>query len=188
MAGCLVSMASGRICFPTAELACNAAFHSASPDCHNLWGCLRQWGKDEFTLLNNFFTWGGHKPLKGSLKWSEGALQIFHPSGSGERDQKGIQSSTMDGPGKFLRASRQEGHRPESDSYLSVVPVLQEWCPSLAKLGSLFEDVAHSCVSFLLHNSRVPLFCRPGGSVHLIPIIFQQMAVKGLEQRVIKSH
>lgn len=73
----LVLMAPSQICFPSTELACNAAFHWPSLGCHDLWCCLKQWWKDEFTLLKNFFTRGGRGLLKGSLKCSEGALQIL---------------------------------------------------------------------------------------------------------------
>lgn len=61
---------------------------STSPGCHNLWRCLEQRSKDEFTRLKNFFTWGGHGLLKGFKKWPGGGLQIFHSRDPGEREEQ----------------------------------------------------------------------------------------------------
>lgn len=124
MAGCLILMASSQICFPFTELACDAAFHSTFPGCHNLWCCLKQWWKDEFTLIKNFFTWGDQGPLNGSLKCSEGACRysILHALGKGATCSMVLRMG-QDSP---CRKQFMWDTQPESDSYLSMVPVLQE--------------------------------------------------------------
>lgn len=54
MAGCLVLMASSQICFPFAEFACDAAFHSTSPDCQIYDGASSNDGKMNPHSLKTF--------------------------------------------------------------------------------------------------------------------------------------